>query len=73
MVAVALACNLPELRHLDLTKCGIQSDTPMPAFAQLHHLTKLVLTGNRGWHSKNVAQLQRQRRAAGLSDVLVLL
>lgn len=71
-VAVALACNLQELRYLDLTGCAIHSDTPMPAFACMRHLTKLVLTGNRGSSSDSVALFQRHRCAAGLPSVIVL-
>lgn len=72
MVAVTLACNLPELRFLDLTACAIITDTPMPAFVQLRHLTKIVLTANSGCNNPIVAQLQQQRRAAGLPSVIVM-
>lgn len=72
MVAVALACSLPELRYLDLTKCSISTDTPMPVFARMRHLTKIVLTGNRGSSSNSVALLQAHRGAAGLPSVIVL-
>jgi hypothetical protein len=72
MVAVALACSLPELRCLDLTRCSISTDTAMPAFARMRHLTKIVLTGNRGSSSNSVALLQTHRRAAGLPSVIVM-
>lgn len=45
-VAVALGSNMPQLRHLDLTNCGVETQTALPALAGLRHLTQLVLTGN---------------------------
>lgn len=72
MVAVALACNLQELRHLDLNRCFIESDAAMPAFAQMRHLTKVVLTGNRACSKENLVVLQKHRRAAGLPHLIVL-
>jgi len=45
-VAVALATNMPRLRHLDLTSCSITSVAALPAIARLQHLTRLVLSEN---------------------------
>lgn len=70
--AVALACSMPELRDLDLTKGGILYDAPMPALAQLQHLTRLVLTGNSAVERGCVARLLHFRRAARLPEFIVL-
>jgi len=47
-VAVALALSLPQLRHLDLTECGLQSDAVLAVLAQREQLTELHLSGNSG-------------------------
>lgn len=70
--AVALACSMPQLRDLDLTKGGIHSDAPMPALAQLRHLTRLVLTGNSAVGKGCVARLLHFRRVARLPYFIVL-
>jgi hypothetical protein len=44
--AVALACNLPELRVLQLYKCGVESKAALPAIGKLVHLQQLHLTMN---------------------------
>jgi hypothetical protein len=73
-VAVALACNMPQLCHLDLTQAGLSTDASMAALAQLRHLTRLVLTGNSVITNDKrcVTRLQRYRRMAGLPELVVL-
>jgi hypothetical protein len=70
-VAVTLACNMPALRYLELTRCGMKSDIAVPAFAQLRHVTKIVLSGNNGYTDNSIAHLHWQRSAAGLPKVIV--
>lgn len=71
MVAVTLACNMPELCYLDITGCQLKVDTAVPAFAQLQHLTKIVLSGNSGYTDTSISLLHWQRSAAGLPKLIV--
>lgn len=84
-VAVAIACNLTGLRVLDLTGAALTSNAALPAFAQLRHLTRLVLTGNPAAQQQqyahqqqyapepfNLAQLKWLRQLSGLPEVQVV-
>lgn len=72
-VAVALACNLTQLRHLDLSGSAMRSDTPMPALASLRHLTQITLPRSEySYRNDNRELLQWQRRGAGLPELIVL-
>jgi len=63
-VAVALALSLPQLRHLDLTGCGLQTDSVLAALAQREQLTELHLGGNSGISEDMLADI-RQFNAEG--------
>jgi hypothetical protein len=43
VVAIALESNLQQLRHLELTCCGLSSMQCLQAVGQLRHLTELRL------------------------------
>jgi hypothetical protein len=75
MVAVTLPCTMPELRYLKLVRCVIKYDSAVPAFAQLRHLTKIVLLSNAGYSSaytdNSISYLHWMRSAAGLPKLIV--
>ncbi|WIA34555.1 hypothetical protein OEZ86_012877 [Tetradesmus obliquus] len=62
VAAVALACNLPELRILKLYDCNLVSRAALPAIGKLAHLQHLELRDNR-FGCDGCLQLLTQLRA----------
>ena len=56
-VAVALVANMPALRQLDLTHCGLRTDAVLPLLAQRPLLTRLELTDNDGISERLLADI----------------
>jgi hypothetical protein len=49
LAATALACNLRQLRHLDLSHCNLRHMACLAAIAQLTQLEELWVHGNKGF------------------------
>lgn len=67
-VAVALVSRMPELRHLDLELCDLQTDALLPLLAQLPHLTRVELQDNPGFEASLPAIKQFNEAASSGSS-----
>jgi hypothetical protein len=61
-VAIDLACSLPQLQHLGLGACKLQSVECMAAIGRLLQLTELRLVGNSGLTQQGLMQLTGLQR-----------
>jgi hypothetical protein len=60
--AVALACNLKQLRYLQLVDCSLGYCACTAAIAHLSQLTYLSLEGNEGLRERQLMQLTTLRQ-----------